>query len=130
MYSSFDNVTANASLDKTNEESLCFSIISQNEFTLFLARMFFICIVLYIFIGIVKLFEHILTSIEQIVEKNTLWDRTFANFTLIAFGLNSFEILFPTIELLQSDFQSFQSGPMLILVILIIVIKLLHNLLT
>ena len=119
MYSSLDNVTHNFSLIQSNEEdSLCLALTSQNDLKFFLARILFTCVVLYLFIGIVKLFESILTSIEQIVEKSAQCDRTLANLTIVAFGLNSFEILFPSIELVQSGFQSFQSGPMLILVIL------------
>ena len=119
MYSSLDNTTHNFSLIQSNEEdSLCLALTSQNDLKFFLTRILFTCVVLYLFIGIVKLFESILTSIEQIVEKSAQCDRTLANLTIVAFGLNSFEILFPSIELVQSGFQSFQSGPMLILVIL------------
>ena len=91
------------------------SIIHRNQLILWTARFIVIFLIFYTFIGFIKVLEIILISIEQITHKG--WNKTLAKFSIIAFGLNCFEILYPTFELLNNRFQSInQNGPNLIIV--------------
>ena len=97
------------------------SIVSQSLTTVWLSRC--ICFLLIVFscIGLIKLLEIILISVEQITN-HKIWNKKLANLTLITFSLNLFEVLYPTIELING-FQS--TGPNLIIVfnLIIIIIK-------
>jgi hypothetical protein len=88
------------------------SIVSQSLTSVWLSRCICFLLIVFTFIGLIKLLEIILISVEQITN-HKIWNKTLANLTLITFSLNLFEVLYPTIELING-FQS--TGPNLIIV--------------
>ncbi len=122
MLSKIVQVKNETHTDLTNQTSLVdsrFHIdLADNSLALWLARAFLVYLLLFIFIGIVKVLEPLMDSAKQIINQKTTskWNKTAANFTLIAFSLNAFEVFYPSIELLTSGFQSYTTGPLLIIV--------------
>jgi hypothetical protein len=90
-------------------------IIYQNQILLWSARSVVFLLILYSIIGYIKVLEISLVAVEKITHKK--WNKTFANFTIVALSLNFFEIFYPTIELFYNRFESLnESGPNLIIV--------------
>ena len=115
----FSNNSQAINLTLFTKKSHIFHIdFDDSLWALCLARAFLVCLLLFLFIGIVKLLELLMISTEQIINKKKCikWNKVVANFTLIAFSLNAFELLYPTVEIVNSHFQAFTSGPLLIIV--------------
>lgn len=90
------------------------NVINYNQFVLWTARCCVLLLIFYSFIGFTKLVEIILISIEQITAKTK--NKTLANVTIVAFGINSFELLFTILELFNNRFKIISdSGPNLII---------------
>ena len=112
------NDTHNFNLSLPTTSYKLYFDFDDNLILLCFARAFVIYLLLYLFIGITKLLELLMVSTEQIINQkiSMKWDKTVANFTLIAFTLNAFEIMYPSIELIHSGFQAYTTGPLLIIV--------------
>ena len=90
-------------------------IFHQNQILSWAARSVVLLLILYSIIGYIKVLEITLVAVEQITHMK--WNKTFANFTIVALSLNCFEIFYPTIELFYNKFESLnESGPNLIIV--------------
>ncbi len=123
MLLKIDNVENGTRAEIFNETSNVYSRriqidFAENSLALWLAIAFVVYLIFFLFIGIIKLLEHLMTAVELIISKRTIfkWNKTVANFSLIAFSLNAFEFLYPTIELVTTGFKSCSTGPYLIMV--------------
>jgi hypothetical protein len=113
--------------DVCNESSL-FELIEASvieiyfgsKIKLWLLRVFIVCLLLFLFIGLAKLNEIYMNAIEFIISKKLLktkqkdgdalaWDtapQVLENLTLRALGANSFLIFFPIVDLLANKFET------------------------
>lgn len=90
--------------------------LSDDLLALWLARVAFSLVFLYTIWGINKLLEPLMNAVQQILGQQDSWNPIVAKFTIIAFALNSVEILYPSIEIYRSNLLSLTNGPLFIIV--------------
>ncbi len=100
---------------ESEENGLYVINLSNSLLTLWLARVSLSLVLLYIIWGINKLLEPLMNSVQQILSQQTNWNPTVTKFTLIAFALNSVELLYPSIELYKSGLVNLTNGPLFII---------------
>lgn len=100
------------------KEQFIYPYFNNGILILWLTRFLSVYAFLFLFLGIIKVLEPLTISVENIINKKTAiqWNKTVANLTLVAFSLNAFEIIYPTVELIQSGSEPYKSGPLLIIV--------------
>jgi solute carrier family 8 (sodium/calcium exchanger) len=113
---------------RCSDRGLMLPLISEYTWPIWIRAILYFTFLMYLFLGIAKIADIFMTSIEQItsqkkrvkfinsegnedyIEKK-VWNNTVANLTLMALGSSCPEILLAIIEIIGNNFNAGELGP-------------------